>query len=552
MVSGVVLHGLSLVRAHNLVILAGLAANGFAAYLMAWRFTRRAMPSVVAGTSFATCAYLSVHLLGHVNLTHAWVLPVFCLAWVALVEEPGPLQAIGVALASAAAAYTDYYYAIYAGLFAVAWSAVTLRDPVVLWARPRPARVARVLAVAAIAFGLVAVVIRLSSGITFGVGPIRISALHARNPMAIAGICALLWAVIHLRIAAPVSPGAVRLNLIKAATLAAVLTIAAVFPILLAAFHLMASGDYTSQQYYWRSGPRGVDVATFVLGPPMHGLTGHLTTAVLQDMGIDRIEQTGWLGVVATGLLCLAMLSMGRLGRDGRRWMWMAVIFLVWSMGSSLTIAGQDTGILLPEALARYVPIVSNARMPGRAFVMFQLAACVLGAAALTVRSVSSRTCALLAAIVVIESAPLPFPTYSLPAPDRVDAVLRVARNAVVVELPTGVRDGFGEWGRFDHRALVHQMAHEQRLVGGFTARLQPSLTAAYRDQSAFKVLFDWSEGAQNRDYLPADLGARLRAAGVGYVVVEQDAFSSMRPALELRGLRFMVSDGGRELYRVD
>jgi hypothetical protein len=114
------------------------------------------------------------------------------------------------------------------------------------------------------------------------------------------------------------------------------------------------------------------------------------------------------------------------------------------------------------------------------------------------------------------------------------------------------VRDGFGEWGRFDHRALVHQMAHEQRLVGGFTARLQPSLTAAYRDQSAFKVLFDWSEGAQNRDYLPADLGARLRAAGVGYVVVEQDAFSSMRPALELRGLRFMVSDGGRELYRVD
>jgi hypothetical protein len=133
-----------------------------------------------------------------------------------------------------------------------------------------------------------------------------------------------------------------------------------------------------------------------------------------------------------------------------------------------------------------------------------------------------------------------------------VDAALQAAGNAVVIELPSGVRDGFGEWGRFDHRALVHQMAHEQRLVGGFSARLQPSVITAYRDSPAFKVLFDWSEGAQDRDALPQDLGARLRAAGVNYLVVEMDAFSSLKPQLELRGLRFMISDRGRELYRVE
>ena len=193
MVSGVALHALPIVRAHNLVLLAGLAGNGFAAYLLAWTFTRRAMPAVVAGTSFATCSYLSVHLLGHVNLTHAWVLPVACLAWNALLDSPGIVRALGTAVACAAAAYTDYYYAIYTGLFMVVWAAVTLRDPAVTWIRRRFRILAALVAGLGVLATIAAIVIRLSSGIVVSAGPIHISALHARNPTSIAGVCAIVW-----------------------------------------------------------------------------------------------------------------------------------------------------------------------------------------------------------------------------------------------------------------------------------------------------------------------------------------------------------------------
>ena len=552
MVSGVALHALPIVRAHNLVLLAGLAGNGFAAYLLAWTFTRRAMPAVVAGTSFATCSYLSVHLLGHVNLTHAWVLPVACLAWNALLDSPGIVRALGIAVACAAAAYTDYYYAIYTGLFMVVWAAVTLRDPAVTWIRRRFRILAALVAGLGVLATIAAIVIRLSSGIVVSAGPIHISALHARNPTSIAGVCAIVWVLLHLRIQAPRSARPPRARLAIFVAAAGAICLVLVLPVLAGSVRLIESGDYSSQQYFWRSAPRGVDLVTLVAGPPMHGVTGTHTTAALQSMRIDRIEQTGWLGIVASVLTVAAMLSLRRLGRDARRWAWIAFAFFAWSLGPSLAVAGQDTGVLLPQSLARFVPIVSNARMPGRAFVMVQLASSVLGALVLSAWSWSATRCALLAGIVVLESAPVPFPTYALPLPDRVDAVLVGAENAVVVEIPTGVRDGFGEWGRFDHRALVHQMTHGQRLVGGFLARLPPSVTSSYRKTEVLARLFDWSEGAQDAAALPLDLRDGLRRSGVQYLVVEQDVFSSLRPSLEQRGLRMVASDHGRELYSVE
>ena len=116
--SAAVLGAVPVVRAHNLLMLAGLAANGFAAYCLAFAFTRRAGAALIAGTSFATCAFLSVHLLGHVNLVHAWVLPLAALAWIRFVSRPAATPALAVAVAFAATLWSDYYYFVYASLFA--------------------------------------------------------------------------------------------------------------------------------------------------------------------------------------------------------------------------------------------------------------------------------------------------------------------------------------------------------------------------------------------------------------------------------------------------
>ena len=110
----------------------------------------------------------------------------------------------------------------------------------------------------------------------------------------------------------------------------------------------------------------------------MHGVSGPLTTALDERLHVDRVEQTAWLGLVVTVLLVAACRSVRTLGPDGRRWAWVLGLFAVWSLGPSLSLGGLDTGVLLPQTLARYVPIVANARIPGRAVVMVQLAAVVI------------------------------------------------------------------------------------------------------------------------------------------------------------------------------
>src|SRR5207253_277268 len=70
-----ILRPLSPVAAQNVVILAALWLNGFAAYLLAFDRTRDFLAAILAGLVFAGSPYLSLHLLGHFNLIHAWGLP---------------------------------------------------------------------------------------------------------------------------------------------------------------------------------------------------------------------------------------------------------------------------------------------------------------------------------------------------------------------------------------------------------------------------------------------------------------------------------------------
>ena len=182
-----------IVRAHNLLVLAGLAANGIAAYGLTFMQARRISAALVAGTSFASCAFVTVHLLGHVNLIHAWVLPLAALTWIRFVARPIAARAVVVAIAFAATLWSDYYYFVYATLFAVVWMIVSAREVTVQWRAPRrPALATGLLAAAALAV-VVAIAIALSGGIELAIEQLQIRALHARNPMSIAGVLLLLW-----------------------------------------------------------------------------------------------------------------------------------------------------------------------------------------------------------------------------------------------------------------------------------------------------------------------------------------------------------------------
>jgi hypothetical protein len=108
-------------------------------------------------------------------------------------------------------------------------------------------------------------------------------------------------------------------------------------------------------------------------------ITTALNLTTLASVGIDVIESGGWLGVAP---MILSALAIRHHPTDSvvRQWLVLGGVFFVWALGSHVHAAGHNTGLIMPGALLRYVPIAANARMPGRAMVVVYPALAVLAA----------------------------------------------------------------------------------------------------------------------------------------------------------------------------
>jgi len=125
-----------------------------------------------------------------------------------------------------------------------------------------------------------------------------------------------------------------------------------------------------------------------------------------------------------------------------------------------------------------------------------------------------------------------------------------------VCELPLGLRDGFGEVGRFDARTMFNQTIHGRPMVGGFVARLPPGVLSAYRANPLMAGLLRLSsETAEGADAQPLPDGpaaaAILRRDGIRFVVLDR---STASPALtdyveHVLPLDLVAQDGHRSLY---
>ena len=117
------LAGLPLPTALNVLLLFALTLNGFCAYLLAHRVCGQALGAIVAGVIFGGSPFLMVHLLGHFNLTSAWGIPLFILLLLCALERTSRWAAPFAGVVIVLIAYTDYYYFLYASLFAVCYLA---------------------------------------------------------------------------------------------------------------------------------------------------------------------------------------------------------------------------------------------------------------------------------------------------------------------------------------------------------------------------------------------------------------------------------------------
>jgi hypothetical protein len=539
--------------AHNLTLIAGVAANGICTYALAFHYTRRSMPSLIAGVMFAWSAFVTLHLAGHFNLVHAWVLPLQAWCAVRFLERPASGRGAALAFSLAAVAYSDYYFFVYAlgltGLLALV-RRYSIRGE---WRTGWERRIAlALLATTGILVALIAAIL-WTGGWVLDLGPVTISMRGTRNPTSAATLAVLMAAALAYRprlTRRPETPFPTTAQW----TRAALLFVALLSPLILAGLGVVASGGYTSQPLFWRSSPQGIDLATLISGPPRHLILGELVTMFYRSLGIVPTEQSGWIGVVALFGIAAALVRY-RADREVRTWLIVAFAFFVIALGPFVWISGVNTGIPGPFALLRYVPVFSNARMPGRAMVIVQLAAAVLTAMVLTRRTRTWREGVVWLLLVIAEAIPRPSSQYALPVADAVDAALSAApAPGSVLELPAGLRDGFGMVGGLDHRMLVHQIQHGRPLVGGFVARMSPGLRSRYLHTPIFTAAFALSSFDRPRDR--PIVATDAAAQGIAFLVVNRDALRDLpslrRSSLEAAGFRYVVADGSRELYAVD
>ena len=544
-----------LLAAHNLVLLSGLTANGAAAYALAFRESRRPLAAFLAGVMFASSSFVSVHLLGHFNLVHAWGLPVAALAWLAFEENATWARGVMLAAAFTAVTYTDYYFLVFSVAFVCTWTFASVFAVRADWNAARLRQLQRALLALAAAALCGAAFIALSGGFRIELAGRHVSARSTRNAVAAASLLLGVAALIRAspRISWNGAGGDIGRRSRGPLVLGVVLYTIAILPLISGSRSLAASGDYVVPHNAWRSAPAGVDLATVALGNPYNWLTRGITQAAASRLDINLVEQTAWPGVVAFLLAFLVWRRRLPYSASDTRWVAIGVVFLIWAAGPFVTAFGVNTGVPLPQGLLRYVPIVSNARIPGRAMVMVHLAVAILAAIVVARAGWRRAPVALLIGVALIDGLTTPFPVYTLRAPGAVERAIEDGSPAAnVLELPLGLRDGFRSEGRFDERALAAQTAHGRPLVGGFVARLSPRITDAYRRRPVLAALLDRAAPRAEPAALPADLAGALRSLGIWWVVLNTDADPGVtRSELEAAGLALAAADGPRELFAV-
>jgi hypothetical protein len=550
---------LPLPAALNVTLIAGVALGGFCTYWLGWRITGDRPAALLAGLIFGCSPFVAARLLGHFNLVHAWTLPLFAVAALEYVTTRDRRWALAAGLTAGMTAYVDYYFVLYQFvLLAVVW-AWEARDWTIArgplsWRAARAIRLG--LAAAALAFAAAAA-IALTRGIEIEIAGITVSARGTFNPLQ-AGWFFLTAAgalAAGARIGSSASSGggprAGKTVLLVGGSFALVAG-----PLLWRGLRMALRGDYVSQPVLWRTSPAGIDVATLLAGNPFHGLWGEAVAALLASRGIDVMESSAWLGVVPLALMVVAARRCAGLAA-ARRWMVVGAVFLVWSLGPHLMVFGQNVGLILPHALLRYLPLMSNARIPGRAIVVVYLSLAVLSAIAIArMRMPEVRRrglVALLGAIVLLDFAAVPLPLTRLETPAVYRTLAEQPSPGSLLELPLGIRDGFGVAGAFDERVLWYQTTHGRPLAGGFVARLPRATREAYETDPLFAALLALSAGESPTSPPAETVATLMRQRGIAFVVLDEAvAPPALRAYLaSIPGLRPVEADAGRLLLTV-
>jgi hypothetical protein len=542
----------------NGIVAAHLFLNFAAGYALAWRITRDWAAALLGGLLFGWSPYVAERLLGHFNLIAVWVLPLTVLLLLSTLDGTHRRSGLLLGLTLGAIPYIEYYYAVHAAILVVVLllaHVATMERSVepAAWQRRTVHGLAGLVAIALLIVGTVLI----TGGTVVRLAGLTISLRSAGNPLAAAWLLSLIALAIAFGPGVRVQVNRALLGVyIRRLLPAAVVAVIVALPLLAAGVRLWMHGGYVSQAYLWRSAPKGIDLATLVLGDPSGAAWGDGPLRAYGRFGIEAIEQTAWFSPAA---LCLCAIALWRRSPEAgvRIWVCTAIAFLVWALGPYVTAFGTTLPLPLPAILIRYIPVVDNARIPARAIVVVYLAVAMLAAtgfAALRERRHTAWAFILLA-LVAVDIMPARPALFAIERPSIYDTLRQRPEEGALCELPLGVRDGFGETGRLDMRVLFFQSLHQRPITGGFAARLDPRIVRGYNDDPVLGVLLRLSGGSPLAGEHPSSpdaaadslLGHRIR-----FVMLNEDtAPPDLTRYVTTLPLRTLAREGQRTLYEV-
>jgi hypothetical protein len=546
----------SIVTAQNLLLLAYVFANMATMYALVWDIGRERRTAILGAVIFGLSPYLAAHLLGHFDLMAAFVLPLFALCVRRAMPAGSAAWTAAAGVVLIATAYTTYYYVVYLFFFLAVYAIASLDWRPVRWAPRAPSpggrrlRHALSVLIAVLAAGVLWMV--LTGGRTLWFFDVMVPMHQPQNALTGVWICAIVFALSLRRPAlthAPLPRQARRIAIV-AAGVTAVFVIGAA-PLFWQALQLIVRGEYVSQEYGWRSVPRGVDLLAPLLGHPLHPLMAAASGPAYAALGQNAVEAVGWLGIVPVLLLLVSRrTNAGSTGGDTRVWRIVALAFAIFALGPFLTIGGFDTGLKLPEIALRFVPFAANARMPGRAIVGVYLALGVLAALSLRASTGRLRSPAvqwLLIVLVAFEywDAPIRLTPLQHPA---VYSALAAAPPGAVCEVPFGVGDGLSVGVGSQERAILYYATlHEHPLAGGYIGRMPLDAAERYRRYPLTAMLLRLSGDTMAVAPAPDSEPAPCR-----YLVVDRQSSSSeLLDYVARLSANHLASDERRDLYRL-
>ncbi len=274
LIGATVFGALSEVAAHNLTLLSALFLNGVCAYFLAWRITRDRAAASVGGLVFGGSPFIAAHLHGHLNLTTAWVIPMFALAAFEAVRGRRS-WALVAGLVLGATAYVDYYYVVYEVALLLCIAAVT-RDTwhvALQGASRRSLRLSHVVVILVLLDVALMAAIVMTGGTTGRIGPIR-SVRGIFNPLQLFWLLLAVWAWLRFRPRIELPPRHAWAAVMTPLIVVTAVGLAVASPIVWNGAMLVLRGEYVTYRYSWRSSPGGIDLGTLLLGNPFHPVWG--------------------------------------------------------------------------------------------------------------------------------------------------------------------------------------------------------------------------------------------------------------------------------------